>query len=278
MDIEPSGLGDLQNYRSVQALKIVQVFNTLGTFLFPALFNRRFKQTEPLFTLTQKGFNFISFVLVAAVMCLLLPFVGMMAAWNESITLPHFLSEIESLLRKTEVHAQAVTNAFLDMHSFSELAINILVIAALAAFCEEFFFRGALQSLFLKTFRNPHSAIWCTAAVFSAFHLQFFGFFPRLFLGALLGYFTFWSGNIWYSIFGHFVNNAVTVLVYYLILRGAIHPSWENLGTRPQDVVLVLVGIILGISTLWIVRRSLVKRRKLNEARDNPKADGVWNG
>ena len=63
---------------------------------------------------------------------------------------------------------------------------------------------------------NNHLAVWVTAFVFSFVHFQFYGFIPRLLLGALLGYALLWSGNIRYSMIMHATNNALSVLLFYL--------------------------------------------------------------
>ena len=55
-----------------------------------------------------------------------------------------------------------------------------------------------------------------TAFIFSFIHFQFYGFIPRLLLGALLGYALLWSGNIRYSMIMHGTNNALSVLLFYL--------------------------------------------------------------
>lgn len=88
---------------------------------------------------------------------------------------------------------------------------NILVIALLPAIAEELLFRGAVQRSFNRMFNNPHVAIWLAAFIFSAIHVQFFGFFPRMLLGAAFGYIYLWTGSIWYAMFAHFLNNAAAV-------------------------------------------------------------------
>jgi hypothetical protein len=50
------------------------------------------------------------------------------------------------------------------------------------------------QNLLYRSVGNPHTAIWASAAAFSAMHMQFEGFLPRLFLGSLSGYLYHWSG------------------------------------------------------------------------------------
>jgi membrane protease YdiL (CAAX protease family) len=61
--------------------------------------------------------------------------------------------------------------------------------------------------------KNKTTIIWICAAIFSAIHMQFLGFVPRLLLGAYFGYLLIWSGNIWLPIIAHFCNNAIAVLL-----------------------------------------------------------------
>ena len=63
---------------------------------------------------------------------------------------------------------------------------------------------------------NAQLSVWVTAFIFSFIHFQFYGFIPRLLLGALLGYALLWSGNIRYSMIMHATNNALSVLLFYL--------------------------------------------------------------
>ena len=88
-------------------------------------------------------------------------------------------------------------------------------LAVVPAIGEEFLFRGIMQRSLIDFNINPHTAILITAIVFSAMHMQFFGFFPRFFLGVLLGYLYYWSGSIWVPIIGHFFQNASSVILIY---------------------------------------------------------------
>jgi hypothetical protein len=84
---------------------------------------------------------------------------------------------------------------------------------------EELLFRGALQTIFLRWIRNPHVAILLVAFIFSAIHMQFYGFFPRLALGLLFGYLFYWSNNLWIPIFAHLVNNGAVVINTFIYQR-----------------------------------------------------------
>src|SRR5690606_9694418 len=100
--------------------------------------------------------------------------------------------------------------------SYSALAINLLMIAIIPAIGEELLFRGGIQNIFYKWFKNPHIAIWAAAILFSAIHVQFYGFIPRMLLWALFGYLLVWGKSIWYPIIGHFINNGSAVVTAFI--------------------------------------------------------------
>src|SRR5699024_1154951 len=114
-------------------------------------------------------------------------FASFLSVWNEGIILPEWLDEVEKVMRTMEDAALETTKLLLSGRTTFSLILNIIVIAGLAAISEELFFRGALQQFIQEKFKNGHLSVWLVALIFSVVHFQFYGFFPRLFLGAILG-------------------------------------------------------------------------------------------
>ncbi|MDR0995202.1 MAG: CPBP family intramembrane metalloprotease [Tannerella sp.] len=138
--------------------------------------------------------------------------ITLLSYFNEQLKLPAFLSGVEHWMREMEDAANNLASSFFsDGGGLKSYLFNLVVMAASAGVAEEFFFRGAVQRLLGKKIRHPQAVIWIAAAIFSAFHLQFYGFFPRLLLGAYFGYLLLWSRSIWLPVFAHFVNNAIAV-------------------------------------------------------------------
>ena len=137
--------------------------------------------------------------------------------------------------------------------------VNILIIAVIPALGEELLFRGVIQQLFLKWNGKVHLSIWLTAFIFSAVHMQFLGFFPRLILGAVLGYMLVWSGSLWLPIIAHFTNNAFAVVVTYFIGVNKVDPSIESMGSEGGSIVLIsgLGGLLL----LYIMKEISFKKK-----------------
>lgn len=178
--------------------------------------------------------------------------------WNEKAHLPDFLKGLEDAARAREDNAKALTNFLTTFSDSGQFIIAMMVVAVLPGIGEELVFRGMLQPQLHRTFRNIHVAIWTSAILFSAFHFQFFGFVPRMLLGALFGYLYYWSGNLWMSIFAHFVNNGFSVLMMYLHQQGAVEMDVDSTEAAPWQAVLGFT--ILFVALLIYYKRFFDKK------------------
>jgi len=136
------------------------------------------------------------------------------------------------------------------------MLFNIFMIAIVAAIGEELIFRGVIQKIFARWTGNIHLAIIITGFLFSLIHLQFYGFFPRWLLGVMFGYLMVWSGTLWLPIFAHFVNNAVAVLVSYLIHKGTISEGIWEFGANRADIPVTIAATAISAWILWKMYRS----------------------
>lgn len=123
-------------------------------------------------------------------------------------------SSIEQWAKPMEEAAEVLTKTIMSKNDPLSLLMIFLSIAIIPAICEEVVFRGVLQPLIAKSTRNIHVAIWLTAIVFSLIHMQFYGFLPRVLIGAFLGYLVIWTGSLWPAILAHFANNATAFVLY----------------------------------------------------------------
>jgi uncharacterized protein len=165
---------------------------------------------------------------------------------NQSAKLPPQLQGVENWMRNMEENAAKLTQFLTDFTEPQQFILAFIVIGIFAGIGEELIFRGILQNLFLKYFKNTHLAIWLAAIVFSAIHFQFYGFIPRLLLGAVYGYLYVWSGNLWVPIVGHIANNGIIVLLSYLHKIGVITVDVENYKT-PLNFTLAAVVACVGL-------------------------------
>lgn len=174
------------------------------------------------------------------------PALNFVISWNEGIHLPEALAGVEAWFRASEDSAMAVTNMIMNIEGIWQLIITIIVVGVLTGIGEELTFRGIIQQLFVDGGKNRYVAVWLTAIIFSAIHFQFFGFVPRVLLGALFGYMFIWSGSIWLPIIAHIFNNSVALLSKYLADRGAIGNEYETVGTIGSgDIFWVAISIVM---------------------------------
>ena len=190
---------------------------------------------------------------------------GLLMYWNSHLVLPEFLSGVEQWMRDMEKQLMELTQFLTDFQSIPELLAGILVIGVFAGVGEELFFRGLIQPKLQGYLRSPHWGIWVTALIFSAIHVQFYGFLPRLFLGALFGYLYHYTGSLFYPILGHILNNALTLLLVYWSNQGVLELDVQSTDTvsYPGAVVGILV-INLGVR--YFKKANRVKDEKLDQS------------
>lgn len=191
-----------------------------------------------------------SFLVVAS-----MPLVQYIYYWNKKLPLPEWARTIEE-------HTNEAIKNLLHTDASWELFFNIFVIAIIPAVGEEMVFRGVLQKRMEKWFGNPVIAIWVAAIIFSAIHVQLEGFFPRLLLGAILGYLFYWTKSLWIPILVHFTNNALQIVAMYFYKKdlSAIDP--EKLDQVPIWGALISLILILFISRFLITFNGIAAKQK----------------
>lgn len=158
----------------------------------------------------------IQLLLTVIIMFVAIPAMNWIVAWNASIHLPDFMAPIEDWMRNLEDAAADTTLALLDNKNIYSLIITVLSVGVFTGFSEELLFRGTLQRIFQSRPMNIHLAIWITAIIFSIIHFQFFGFVPRMLLGAYFGYLFWWTKSLWAPILAHMINNSMVVINAYI--------------------------------------------------------------
>ncbi|MEI6555233.1 MAG: CPBP family intramembrane glutamic endopeptidase [Paludibacter sp.] len=220
--------GDINNF---QSLKWLQLAESIGMFVLPPLAMAYLWSEKPMAYLhADRGMNTKTILLVVTVMIVAIPFINLLGDINHRLVLPHQLAGLENWMKSAEADAAALTEKLMHTSNISGLMFNIFLISMAPALGEELFFRGALQGLFTE-WKNIRWAIWLSAILFSAIHIQFYGFLPRMLMGALFGYMVMWSGSIWPAVLAHFINNAMAVLFYYLKYNGYQLPDIDTVGT-----------------------------------------------
>ncbi len=122
---------------------------------------------------------------------------------------------LERLFKPLEEMIEAMT-AFLASGEGVKRIVILLSVAGLPAIFEELSFRGVLQPLLIRATGSAFWGIALTAIVFSAIHFQFYGFLPRVLLGALFGWLAHRTGSLIPGMAAHFANNALAAVTLWV--------------------------------------------------------------
>ena len=247
----------------INTLKWIQLLQTISLFLLPSLILAYLCAKAPWNWLQlDNKVDWKVLLWAIGIMLVALPAINLMSHWNQQMVLPTWLSGVEEWMKSKEAEAEWLTKQFMSVTTISGLLVNLLLMAVLPALSEEITFRGVLQRLLSpkNSSLNSHLSIWLTAIIFSAIHMQFYGFVPRMLMGALFGYMLVWTGSLWVPMLMHFVNNGMAVLLYFIANRA----HWDMdkvdaIGTG-NTLWLGIVSLVLTVVGIYMFRRSTTIR------------------
>jgi len=230
------------------------------SYLLPSLLFWFFVERKNLsdFAIREKS-DPVIWLLAMLLVLISIPFNSKFIEWNSAMTLPDAWSGVEAWMREKEDQLGVLTKFLTSYTSFSQFLIALFVVVLLPALGEEALFRGIIQRKLFQSWGNIHVAIFVSAAIFSAIHLQFYGFLPRMLLGAVFGYLYYWSGSLWVAVFAHFINNGFILLMVYLYKIKVLAINIEEIKTMPLTTVFLSAVLTFGI--LYMIRKIGLKQR-----------------
>lgn len=236
---------------NIEVLKWLQLAQTVFVFILPALIVALIASRKDGYNVARwwhldRGMDWKVALYAILAVIVAAPGVNLLADLNQQMTLPACLAGLEAQMKQMEEAAAELTEAFLQSGS---LIINIGLMAVLPAFSEELTFRGTLMR------SHRHWCIWLVAILFSAIHLQFYGFVPRMLLGAWFGYMVAWTGSLWVPMLMHATNNCMAVLTYhYAYTHGIDIDSMDTIGVG-DTLWLGITSLILTAIGIYVIRR-----------------------
>ncbi|MBK5278988.1 MAG: CPBP family intramembrane metalloprotease [Bacteroidia bacterium] len=231
-----------------------------GLIVGPSLYLYSIERKNPFLLIGQRPIYGLMILITAGIVIFFMATNSVFIEWNANLKLPEALKAFESWAREKEDLAMQLTTFLTTFDSIGEFMLAFVVIAILPGIGEELVFRGLLQPELQRATKNIHAAIWISAFLFSAIHMQFFGFVPRVLLGALFGYLYHWSGDLRIAMFAHFINNGFQVVIMYLNQLGVADIDLESPDVAPWPAIAAFT-----IITIWL----LVYLKKFYEARNN---------
>jgi membrane protease YdiL (CAAX protease family) len=230
---------------TIRALLFIQ--HAFG-FILPAILFAIFTyQRSSLTGLDLKRFPSLPLIGLAILfMVAAYPLVPLTMELNEIIPLPSWATNMEDA-------AADILDKIIVMDSPFIFLINLFLIAVIPGIGEELIFRGIIQKHLGGLLKNPVLAIWLAAFIFSAFHMQFEGFLPRLVLGAVLGYLYFWTKNLWVPIIVHAFNNGIQIIIAY-----TVETDVSVIDKKATDLLSIWM-IILCIAAMYFIHKAILK-------------------
>jgi uncharacterized protein len=260
--INMPSISDLNNPESLRILKYFQVVQSVGLFIIPPfILGWLFHGNTSEYLGLDNRITLASVVMVTVLIIASQPFINFVGEWNMRMHFPERFSGVESWMKNAEENAALLTEAFLDVETTGGLLFNLFMIALLPAVGEELLFRGVVQKILTNWTKNHHWGIWLAAIMFSALHIQFYGFVPRMLLGVIFGYLLVWSGSIWLPVVAHFINNASAVTAMYFIEKDMLNPSLENIGSTRESYYLAGISLVVMLTTMWMIKRDKYNSR-----------------
>tara|TARA_B100001758_G_scaffold247728_1_gene266820 strand:- start:1077 stop:1934 length:858 start_codon:yes stop_codon:yes gene_type:complete len=224
---------NMYNSESLLKLKLIQVLNGIGLFIIPSIIYLYMTGLEVSMIKTNRQ----AVLLVLVIILCLNPIITVLYQFNQLLPLSDWLLEYEK-------KAKLLTDALLNMYSTRDLIVNILSLALIPAVAEELFFRAILQKTIVNHTRSIHIGVIITSIIFSAVHMQFHGFLPRLLLGGLLGYLFVFSRSLTLPIIAHFFNNTMVILFSYPAFVKYIYFNQERVQFSEFLIALLLVCLL----------------------------------
>ena len=246
---------NISNYPDL--MRGMQFFQVIGLFIFPAII------CGWLFSDSHKSYLKIDLPIKIDIALLTLlsafvaiPFIYWTAAINQQMVFPEFLKGVEEWMQNMEKVNEEVLKKLLYADTYWIFLFNVLIICVLTGIGEEFLFRGVLQNLLGKILKNPHLVIWIAAFIFSTVHFQFYGFLPRLLLGAYFGYLLLYTKNMWIPVLGHFANNffSITTAYIYQDAPEEMLNEVDTIGTG-ETWWLTVVSFALFVFLFWQIKK-----------------------
>ena len=258
---------------NLELLKLIQIVSSFGMFVVPAFLFAKLESKDWISYLKLVKVPLLFVLLTVLIMFSSGPALEFSMDLNKSMNFPGFLKDLEAWMLLKETQMEELTRQLLVMKSIPDLLVNLLMLALIPAIGEELIFRGCLQKIFGRWTGNHHIAIWLTAIIFSTIHFQFYGFMPRMFLGALFGYLLVWSGSLWLPILAHFLNNGIAVITAFWFQQQGM-PLEKMFESEKLSLPVFLGSIAVFCGLLWFFRALSLKQKEMfKEIADGSRLD-----
>nr|BCX00418.1 MAG: CAAX protease family protein [Bacteroidota bacterium] len=244
-NVDPGALWRLDPLASPESARTVLLVNALAQVLvlgLPTLLLARLHSSQPIRYLQLERTDPLLLLLALLLVLALQPLIQFLADWNARWPFPDSYRELER--RQMELLFRALQDR-------GALGVNLLLVAAIPAVCEELLFRGYLLRNLMRSW-PVWVALLVSGLLFGVYHLRLTQFVPLSLLGGVLGYLVWRTGSLWTAVLVHLFNNGVMTVL------AALHPDWVRPDT--QEILFPPYALPLGLLACGIIVYAFERR------------------
>ena len=236
----------------IAATRLFFAIYSIGTFIFSSFILALVFKQKPKEYLGLNSFpKAIYWVFVVLVLLVSMPFLSWLVELNGKLVFPEFLAGLEKQLKASELQNDKLYDLMLGMTNYTDLVLNLMVMALIPAVGEELFCRGVLLNVVYDYSGKILRSVVIVAIIFTLFHMQFYKFAPMMVLAIILGLFISWTQSIWASILFHFLNNTTAVVGNFYAQRGVKNIFTDEHANMP--LLLTILSFLLTIALIiWL--------------------------
>lgn len=143
----------------------------------------------------------------------------------------------------------------------NNLLLNLLIVAAMPAICEEIFFRGFILTSFKNNKKSYRGAIIFSGILFGLMHMDFIRVVPTSILGIAFAYAVCKTNSIAVSMFMHFLNNGFAVVVTHISSKFSDNiQTTEVVGLSFNEII-----VFLGLSFIFIFLAAFIIKKNIDK-------------
>lgn len=153
-----------------------------------------------------------------------------------------YLTFLSKQILPPPLEVKAVLERIMTVGSVQEGIGRWFLICLTPAFCEEFFFRGFFQNT-LAVHKGKIYGLWITAAAFALIHGIPWYWHLYFILGFYLSWLLMESGNLWFPVLAHLINNSWTFIHHALGNKIPVGGSWQGTDSLVLGICVVVFAL-----------------------------------
>lgn len=217
----------------------------MGIFLIPCLLFAFATHPRPAQYLGMKPVANVSHWLIVLILSLAaVPVVGGLGGLIDKIPLGKDLETAKDAFA-------AQQKAIMTLNTTAEFIAALVMTSLIAAFGEEFLFRGIMMKFAAKRINGIFLPVLVSSIFFGLMHGNVVGFIPLIISGMLLGYVYYLTGSILLSVFSHAVVNSTQVILIYFGRNSTELTQMMDSNDIPWGIFLGGIAL-LAVSFYWL--------------------------